>query len=145
MTITWQCAKVRFFRISLTATKCNSIYFRLLSTCKWLTWTFSTWTACMDPSSLGRGKISFKLWQNEHDSIKKAGEKGKKPATVMLTWKFHENLVSLPTYTSLHLLLTQIKAKTFPLNWNLVNTQQKKGGHWKSEQRGEGKKWKTAM
>jgi len=30
------------------------------------------------PSSLGRGKRSFKPCQNEHDSVKKAGENGKK-------------------------------------------------------------------
>ena len=40
--------------------------------------------------------------QNEHNSVKDKGERGKKTSNIDLTF-FHENLVSLPTYAYMYM------------------------------------------
>ena len=55
-------------------------------------------------SSLCKVKRSFKPYQNELNSVKDTGEKGKKKK-VTLTENFHENLVPLPAYLSFHLMI----------------------------------------
>ena len=73
------------------------------------------WTRATLSANACRVKTSFKPYQNEHNSVKDTGEKGKK---TMRHWPeyCHENLVPLPTYPFLSPNPKILKAflKTFP-------------------------------
>ena len=96
-------------------------------------------------ASLCRVKRSFKQYQNEHNSVKDTGEKGKKQVT--LTQKFPRKSCSTITHLPfLSYRSLRFSPKLFPPKWSLLNAQQaKKKGGKKSKKRGEGRKQKVKV
>ena len=70
------------------------------------------------PAYLGRVKRSFRSYQNEHNSVKDTGEKGKKSVT--LTWKFPRksgSTTQLPLVSSNPKILKAFQKKFRRLVW----------------------------
>ena len=66
-------------------------------------------------ANLGRMKLSFKLYQNEHDSFKETGEKVRKPCNVdqKISRKILFHYHQLPFLSSYRKIL-KASLKTFP-------------------------------
>ena len=92
-------------------------------------------------------KISFKPYQNEHNSVMDTGERGKK--TCNIDWKISMKILfHYPPTISSNPKILHVKAflKTFPTKMKPTKcpAREKKWGK-KSEKRGEERKWKVKV